>query len=173
MAKLITEPVRVTVEHGKTRSVYTANYGSISGDGSGLTSLSFNHARHIHTTKDEINTMNPTRYDRRYIEAPSATVSAEEQTMIRAAKAQERAALEAARLIEEAQQEAEALINEADHKLNLAILEYAQTGKHCDDAARVLNNAGLLGHEDRTVNVTTSNVEDLYLIDNPAFLKVG
>ena len=128
MAKLITEPVHVTLQHGDTRQTYYAGYGSLSGDGNGLIDISVSHARLINSetkpkgtqwTSQNTPTFTPPVYEK----------PAEETALVAAAKAQERATLQAARIIEKAQEQAEALINDADHTLNMAIQGYLHTGK--------------------------------------------
>lgn len=98
--------------------------------------------------------------------------SADEKALIGAGKAQERAALRAARLIEQAHEQAEAIINDADHTLNMALMAYMHTGKSEEQAASVLLSAGIGGNDERAEQVARLEVEELYLLDTPEFLKV-
>jgi len=172
MAKLITEPVQVTLQHGDTRQTYSAGYGSLSGDGTGRIDISIQSARLTHSeTKPKHTLWAPPQFGPAF--TPSTEQCPHEKALIGAAKAQERATLRAARLIEVAQEQAEALINDADHTLNMAIQAYQHTGKSALDTDRVLEGAGIYSNERRTENVATLNTEDLYLLDATELLTVG
>jgi len=173
MAKLITEPVHVTLQHGDTRQTYTAGYGSLSGNGVGGVDITVNFARLVNSETKPKGTQwsDPTNAFSRG--GLTTTVSPQQTAMIAAAKAQERATLNAARLIEKAQEQAEALINDADHVLNSAIQAYLHTNKTTTDVARVLDSAGIYFNEVRLTNVATLNTPDLYLLDATELLTVG
>jgi hypothetical protein len=173
MAKLITEPVTVTIEHGDTRQTYYAGYGSLSGDGLGRTNISVNSAQLLNSETKPKGTQWSHRPATFSAGGYVPTVSPQQTALIAAAKAQERATLEAARIVEKAQEQAEALINEADHALNVAIQAYLHTGKTTTEVARVFDGAGIYYNEVRGDNVATLNTEDLYLLDATELLTVG
>jgi hypothetical protein len=172
MAKLISEPVTVTIEHGDTRATYRASNAIFAGDLDGGTNIEIPRAARVSlTTKPPHAVWNSANGFATGGYIP--TVSPQETAMIQAAKAQERATLNAARMIEKAQEQAEALINDADHILNSAIQSYLHSGKSTMDAERVLERATLTGNEDRIEQVRTLNTEDLYLLDATELLTVG
>ena len=172
MAKLISEPVTVTIEHGDTRATYRASNAIFAGDLDGGTNIEIPRAARVSlTTKPPHAVWSSTNGFATGGFVP--TISPEQTAMIAAAKAQERATLNAARLIEKAQEQAEALINDADHVLNSAIQAYLHTGKTTTEVARVLDGAGIYYNEVRGENVATLNTEDLYLLDATELLTVG
>jgi selenocysteine lyase/cysteine desulfurase len=171
MAKLITEPVTVTIEHGDTRATYSAHHAILAGDLHGGTNIEVPSARRVNlTTKPKGTEWAPTLGIN--ITSKPQT-SPEEKALIEAAKAQERALLQAARLVEQAQEKAEAVINDADHSLNMAIQAFLHSGKTSEDVARVLDAQGIYANEVRVNNVATGNTEDLYLLDATELLTVG
>lgn len=172
MAKLISEPVTVTIEHGNTRATYAAHNAILAGDLDGGTNIEIPHANRVSlTTKPNGSVWSSLNSYAAGGFIP--TVSAQESAMVQAAKAQERATLNAARIVEKAQQEAEALINQADHELNMAMQAYLHTGKTTTEVARVFVEAGIYFNEVRGDNVATLNTEDLYLLDATELLTVG
>jgi hypothetical protein len=172
MAKLITEPVQITLQHGDTRQTYSAGYGSLSGNGADGIDISVNSARLISSqTKPKGTQWVPVAGQDFRATAPEQCPH--EKALIGAAKAQERATLNAARIIEKAHEQAEALINDADHTLNGAIQAYLHTSKTAVDVARVLDRAGIYYNEVRGENVASLNTPDLYLLDATELLTVG
>jgi cell division septum initiation protein DivIVA len=173
MAKLISEPVTVTIEHGNTRATYSAHNAIFAGDLDGGTNIDIPRAKRVSLTTKPPHTVWSNSTNAFVHPTLTPTISPQKTTMIQTAKAQERATLQAARLIEKAQEQAEALINDADHVLNSAIQAYLHTGKTTTEVTRVLDSAGLTGNEDRTEQVARLETDALYHLDATELLTVG
>jgi len=172
MAKLISEPVTVTIQHGDTRATYSAHNAIFAGDLDGGTNIEIPRANRVNLTTKPKGT-EWTREPHVNFVPYTPEQCPHEKALIGAAKAQERATLNAARIIEKAHEQAEALINDADHTLNVAIQAYQHTGKSALDTDRVLDKAGIYYNEVRGENVASLNTPDLYLLDATELLTVG